>query len=195
MNVLIIPEDFRKDQFILKPIVAEMLKAADSPRARIEVCRRPLLEGISQSLNWERIREIIEIYAGMVDLFLLCVDRDGNPDRRASLDRLEGLAAGLLPRGRVLLGENAWQEIEVWVLAGHDLPNEWAWQEIRAEVHPKERYFEPFAQQRGVCHQPGGGRKTLALEAARRYSRIRQLCREDIEALELRIRDWIASKA
>ena len=73
MNVLIIPEDFRKDQYVLKPIVTAMLKAAGTPRARIE----------------------------------------------------------------------------------------------------------------------GGGRKMLALEAARRYDRIRQLCPEDVAALEIRIRDWM----
>jgi hypothetical protein len=191
MNVLIIPEDFRNDQYILKPIITEMLKAAGSPRARIEVCRRPLLEGISQSLNWENVREILEIYVGMVDLFLLCIDRDGQPGRRASLDRVEEQATGILREGKRLLGENAWQEIKVWVLAGHDLPGDWVWREIREEVHPKEVYFEPFAKQRGVHQTPGGGRKMLALEAARRYQRIRQLCPEDVAALEVRIRSWM----
>jgi hypothetical protein len=193
MNVLIIPEDFRKDQYVLKPIVTAMLKAAGSPRARIEVCRRPLLEGISQSLDWDRVSEILTIYSGMVDLFLLCVDRDGEAGRRSSLDRVEALATDLLGPGKRLMGENAWQEIEVWVLAGHDLAADWVWRDIRAEIHPKERYFDPFAKQRGVNQTPGGGRKMLALEAVRRYGRIRQLCPEDVAALENRIRAWVRS--
>jgi hypothetical protein len=41
---------------------------------------------------------------------------------------------------------------------------------------------------------PGEGRKTLADEAVRRYSRIRQLCPEDIGALEQRVRKWLAER-
>jgi hypothetical protein len=77
------------------------------------------------------------------------------------------------------------------VLACHDLPRYWQWDAIRAEVDLKETYFEPFAAQRGLADTPGGGRKQLAREAAHRYTRIRQLCPEDIGALEQRIRDWM----
>ena len=87
--------------------------------------------------------------------------------------------------------ENAWQEIEVWVLAGHDLPSDWNWQVIRDEVNPKETYFLPFATQRKLLDAPGEGRKTLAEEAARRYDRIRQLCPEDIADLEDRVRSFV----
>jgi hypothetical protein len=191
MNVLIIPEDFRKDQYVLKPIISEMLKATGISRAEVRLCLQPLLGGISQCLDWGRISEILDRYSGMVDLFLLCVDRDGQAGRKDALTRLEELAAGLLPAGKRLLGENAWQEIEVWVLAGHDLPSGWSWRSIREEVNPKEVYFEPFAKQRGVHQSPGGGRKTLAEQAARRYDRVRQLCPEDIAAMEDRIRGWL----
>jgi hypothetical protein len=194
MNVLIIPEDFRKDQYVLKPIISEMLKAAGTVRAEVRVCLEPLLGGISQCLDWGRISAILDRYSGMVDLFLLCVDRDGQAGRKDSLARLEELAAGLLPKGKRLLGENAWQEIEVWVLAGHDLPSNWVWRDVRAEVNPKEAYFEPFATQQGVHQSPGGGRKTLAQQAARRYNRIRQLCPEDVATLEARVRGWIEGK-
>ncbi len=92
----------------------------------------------------------------------------------------------------MLFGENAWQEIEVWALAGQDLPRDWKWQEIRAEVHPKETYFEPFARQRGLTSEPGEGRTTLGREAAQNYTRCRSLCKEDIQSLESRLRDWLA---
>lgn len=82
MNVLIIPEDFRNDQYVLQPIIEAMLKAEFAPGCRF-------------------------------------------------------------------FAENAWQELEVWLLAGHDLPREWSWQEIRQERDPKERYFVPFAKSRG----------------------------------------------
>ncbi len=94
---------------------------------------------------------------------------------------------------RILFAENAWQEIEVWVLSGHKLPANWNWQAIRKEVHPKENYFLPFAEKRSLLDEPGEGRRTLAEEAVRQYQRIRQLCPEDVAILEDRIRSWVAS--
>ena len=113
MNVLVIPEDFRKDQYMLKPIITAIL-AEIGRIAKIRVCQDPLLGGISQALKWSRINEILNRYQGMVDLFLLRVDRDGIETRKQSLNRLEEKASEALPEGKLLLAENAWQEIEVW---------------------------------------------------------------------------------
>lgn len=77
MNVLVIPEDFRKDQYMLKPIVAAMLDWI-GVAARVEICQDPLLGGVTEALKRERIKDIIEQYSWKVQLFLLCVDRDGN---------------------------------------------------------------------------------------------------------------------
>lgn len=190
MNVLIIPEDFRKDQYMLKPIIKAMLAALGKPRATVNVCQKPLLGGVAQAMKWERLAQIIKLYP-KVQLFLLLVDRDGKEGRRSGLDTLEQKAADLLASGRYFLAENAWQEIEVWVLAGHDLPKEWKWKEIRAEIDPKEHYFEPLAEKRGLLSQLGEGRKTLGQEAAKRYKRIRQLC-DEIAELEDNIRRCIS---
>lgn len=187
MNVLIIPEDFRKDQYVLKPIMEALLDAAGKPRANVRVCMDPLLGGIAQATNWDRIEEIIDRYRGMVHLFILAVDRDGIEARRSVLDGIEQRAAARLQQQR-LFAEHAWQEIEVWAIAGHDLPAGWSWSAIRADPHPKERYFEPLAASRGLDKEPGGGRKTLAIEAARNYKRIRERCREDLGVLEMRLR-------
>ncbi len=59
MNVLIIPEDFRKDQHVLRPIIAKMFTAVGKPKANIQVCQDPLLGGVSEALKWERIAEVI----------------------------------------------------------------------------------------------------------------------------------------
>jgi hypothetical protein len=191
MNVLVIPEDFRKDQYMLKPIITAMLKELGKPNAKVRVCQDPLLGGVSEALKWDRIAEIVNRYV-MVDLFLLCVDRDGNESRKEKLLNIERKASDLLVgSSRCLLSENAWQEIEVWVLAGQDLPSGWSWQDIRNEINPKETYFHPFAKQRKLLDEPGEGRKTLAEEAARRYDRIRQLCPEDIANLENRIQSYV----
>ncbi len=194
MNVLVIPEDFRKDQHVLKPIIKALLAACGKPQAKVEVCLDPLLGGIDQALNWGRIREIIDLNRGMVDLFLLCVDRDGQEGRRAALDHLEEEARGILPARKTLIAVEAWQEVEVWCLAGLKLPKEWKWNEVRQEVHPKETYFLPLAEQRGSLEEPGEGRKSLSREAAANYNRIRSRCPEDVAALEERIREWLGER-
>ena len=182
MKVLIIPEDFRKDLYILKPIFERLFRSIGKRRARIEVCLDPLLGGDVEALKSDRLSEIVGLYP-MTDIFVLCVDRDGREGRRHRLDEIEakfGVAAQLL-------AENAWEEIETWVLAGVDLPNEWTWTNVRAEIHVKEVYFEPPAAQRGLSDSPGGGRKPLAEEAARRIGAIRQKCPKDFNNLAKRL--------
>lgn len=183
MKVLIIPEDFRKDQYILKPLFRRLLRDLGKPRARVRVCQDPLLGGIDQALRRERLSEIVDRYRGMIDVFILCVDRDGNIHRRERLDRIEQEAG----EAATFLAENAWEELETWVLAGVDLPPDWNWSAVRAEVHVKEAYFDELVRQRGFEDHPGGGRKALGEEAARNVAAIRLKCREDFDALALRI--------
>ena len=191
MNVLIIPEDFRKDQYIVKPLIRRMLAEIGKPNANLRVCMDPLLGGITEALKWDRISEILDRYAGMVQVFLLLVDRDGKPGRRTALNKLEKLATKKLAAGRILLAENAWQEIEVWALAGQKLPSDWKWGDIRAEIHPKERYFEPLAKKRGLLNEPGEGRTTMGREAAANYTRVRSRCVKNLQVLERKLKTWI----
>ena len=97
---------------------------------------------------------------------------------------------------RLFLAEHAWQEVEVWALAGIDwrLKPKWTWEAIRSERDPKENYFEPIVKDRGLFDLPGQGRKDLGVEAARNYAKIRQNCPE-IRDLEGRIRRWIEATA
>jgi hypothetical protein len=85
-------------------------------------------------------------------LFVLCVDRDGHEERRQILDSLQIRANEKLrfPR-RFFAAEHAWQEIEVWALAGVQwkLKRPWTWEAIRSERDSKEHYFEPVAKNRG----------------------------------------------
>ena len=184
MNVLIVPEDFRNDQYLLKPLIERLFADIGKRGVKVKVCQDPLLGGIAAALNVERIREVVEQYKGMMAIFILCVDRDGDLGRRARLDNIELELGG----ERVLFAVNAWEEIETWALAGLDLSGEWAWADVRAEVDVKEQYFEPLARQRGVSDGPGRGRKALGEEAARNIPAIRQKCREDFDALARRLR-------
>ena len=179
MNVLIIPEDFRNDQYILKPLFQRLFQSLNRP-ATVAVLTDPLLGGVGEALKSERLEEVVEQYDGMTDLFILCVDRDGEASRHRRLDAIEQ-EFGNAPRR--FLAENAWEEIETWLLAGIELPNGWRWSEVRREVQVKEIYFDVLARQRGVADEPGRGRKTLGEEASRNIRAIRQKCRCDFDHL------------
>ena len=181
MKVLLIPEDFRNDQYILKPIFRRFFRDSGRSFTRVEVCRDPLLGGVGEALKSERLREVIERYEGMIDIFILCVDRDGVVGRRQRLNQIEA------EFGAAFIAENAWEELETWVLAGLDLPTDWRWTDVRSEVHVKEQFFELLADQRGLSDSPGGGRKVLSEQASRRISAIRQKCREDFDSLAQRL--------
>lgn len=183
MRVLIIPEDFRNDQYILKPLLARFFQSIGKRRIRVDVCRDPLLGGVGEALKSERIEEVIGRHGGMTDIFILCIDRDGEEGRRQRLDQLEMK----FDNGRTFLAENAWEEIETWILAGLDLPADWDWSTVRAEVQVKETYFKRIVTQRGLLDAPGGGRKPLAEEASRRIDAIRQKCPEDFDNLARRL--------
>ena len=140
-----------------------------------------MLGGVGEALKSERLREVIERYEGMIDIFILCVDRDGVVGRRQRLNQIEA------EFGAAFIAENAWEELETWVLAGLDLPTDWRWTDVRSEVHVKEQFFELLADQRGLSDSPGGGRKVLSEQASRRISAIRQKCREDFDSLAQRL--------
>ena len=185
MRVLIIPEDFRNDQYLLQPLFRRLFISLGKNRAKIDVCRDPLLGGVDQALSVNRLQEILKQYGAMTDLFILCVDRDCEQGRRDRLDELENVFGS----NHTFFAENAWEEIETWMLAGLPLPRNWRWADVRAERQVKERYFEPFASQRGVSDGPGRGRKALGEEASRNISAIRSKCSEDFDVLACRIRD------
>ena len=183
MRVLIIPEDSRRDKDILKPLFESLFKSIGKPRARVQVCENPVLGGVGEALKSERIAEIVNDNEGMTDIFILCVDRDGNAGRRQRLDSLEDEFGA----ERTFFAENAWEELETWVLAGLDLPAGWNWPTVRAEIQVKEVYFDLLVEQRNMSQTPDGGRKSLAVEAARRITSIRQKCPDDFDAIARRL--------
>jgi hypothetical protein len=192
MIVRVLCEDFRKDQYLVKPIVEAMLGRLRKPRTRVEVVRDPVLGSVTAALKWSRVEPILDRYRGMTDVFLLIVDRDGDENRSHSLQALEKRAS---ESGHpLLIAENAWQEIEVWALAGQeDLPSSWSWSRLRAEPHPKETYFEPWVRERGLEDSPGEGRLILGLEAGKRYVRVKKLCPEDVGSIHARLEEHLAS--
>ena len=128
----------------------------------------------------------------MYDLYILCVDRDGEVGRRQRLDDIESEMQARFGEEGHFLAENAWEELETWVLAGLNLPDNWRWADVRAEIHVKEQYFEPLAVMRGLAGSMGGGRRVLAQEASRRILAIRRKCPEDFDALARRMEAVLA---
>ena len=179
MRVMIIPEDFLKDQHILKPLFSRLVRRIGAPSVEIQMCYQPRFRGVDQALVLTDLGGIVRRFGGMVDIFVLCVDRDGRTGRRQRLDQIETEFQDRC----VFFAENAWEEVETWVLAGLELPSDWRWADVRAEVDVKERYFEPLAAQRGLAHSEDGGRSILGEEASRRITAIRQKCPEDFDAL------------
>jgi hypothetical protein len=59
---LVIPEYFRKDQFVKGPIITAMMSAVGKPKAKVQICQEPLLGGIGEALKWERMEEILRIF-------------------------------------------------------------------------------------------------------------------------------------
>lgn len=194
-NVIVIPEDC-SDMDMLKPIVSAMIANLGSPRAKIQVYKPSVFKGISQVLQLKNINKIVDRYETEADLILLCVDRDADPHTEAKLANLEEKINKKLENNqnlKIFLAENAYQEIEVWLLAGLkeflDSKN-FVWQEIRDERDPKDKYFIPFSKEKGYFDYPNDGRQELAKEAARNYQRICKMCPE-VARLEKKIKDWL----
>lgn len=188
LNVLIIAEDYRYDQYILKPIVQSMLDEVGKSNANVRICRDPMIEGVEQALDESTVEEVIQTNP-LVDLYLLIVDRDG--DAREKSNRLkarENDAQSMLRDTQTFLGSQAYQEVEVWLLAGQgDLPSDWNWTEVRSEPHPKEIYYDAYVANKDFANVPGDGRKSLGRTAGAAYrTRVRMKCPE-VQDLEDRV--------
>ena len=185
MKVLIIPEDPTLDQYILKPIVGRIFADLDkSPR--IEVLSNPRLRGVSQALDSAILTNIVRTFR-MIDLFLVLVDRDGSPHRSGLAHQRE-----IEHQGRLIVCL-AIEEIEVWMLAIHRESLGLPWSEVRAEIHPKERFAHPFLAENAPKLDPGAGRAWAMRELGARWKGILQCCSE-LEELQRRIEKWLAER-
>jgi hypothetical protein len=179
-NALVVPEDPSNNGYILKPLVVCLLEACGKPNAKVDVLSNPRAQGYAHAKALLR-GSLLERYRHK-DLILFLVDADGK-DRRGEFEVLEKEAAG---QGVRLLCCAAQQEVEVWLLAGHREKLGAGWQEIRAEVSVKERFFEGFLRKHGNPKAAGGGREELMKATLGNYGALLKLCPE-LAALERRI--------
>lgn len=182
MKVLVIPEDPRLDQYILKPIV-ERIFADFGKSPRVTVLSNPRLRGVAEALNPAILADIVATYP-MNDLFLVLVDRDGEGARSAVASARESEHSGRL---FVCL---AIEEVEVWMLAIHSETLGVRWREIRTEVNPKERFAEPFLQERAPRLDAGRGRAWAMRELGSQWRGVLDRCPE-LKDLKRRIETWL----
>ena len=89
-----------------------------------------------------------------------------------------------------LLACSAWQEIEVWMLAGYKIRLASSWAEVRADCDPKERYAEPLLKELNSA-SPGGGRKA----AMRRVTVDQLMTCDELKDLAARLGAWLGGTA
>ncbi len=188
-KVLVIPEDFTKDEHVLKPVVEKILADAGRANPTVLVCRDPNFGGIGEAMKKERLKmDVIERYP-MVDLFILMVDRDGDAGREQRAAQLESeLTPEVKTANGRFVAELARQEVEIFVLAGHELPDGWTWQQIRADGDVKNTAFQDLVREKDTSKLPHDGRKKLMAEAIQNWARIKSRCPEDIGSLIERLK-------
>jgi hypothetical protein len=150
------------------------------PNAKVRVCVDPLLGGVSEAMKPERLEEIFQRYDGMIDIYVLCVDRDAVQTRDRALENLENRFSD---GRRRFFCVAAREELETWLLAGQDLPADWRWPDIRKERDVKEAYFLPFAKMKGIEFSPGQGRRLLGQSLRAQINRVIQRCPDELNVL------------
>jgi len=180
-RVVVVSEDPTNNGYILGPLVGALMSACGKPKARISILANPRTQGYEHAKALLR-SELITRYK-FVDLLLFLPDADGK-DRAAELAALEAQASQV---GTKLLCCAAREELETWLLAGHNDKLDLPWPDVRANTSVKEAVFEPFLEQYGDPRQPGAGRENLMRAAVVNYAGIKAKCPE-IAQLEERIR-------
>ena len=178
-RVLVVTEDFRRDQFIARPLVERIANEFRS-QVLVEVCRRPKLGGIAKLFSEAFLREEILALYPMFDVIVLLADRDGAVGRERSIGEV---AKRLVTPKQKVIGTAMIEELEIIVLAGHPTANAWDWRTMRGDPDIKNTYFRRLVEQTGTAAQPFEGRAALMKEAMRNWTRIKTLCVEDVGAL------------
>lgn len=183
LNVLVISEDSKNDQHILRPLVSRLLRECHKPHANVSVWANLAVRG------FERVRDELPAIINdfpQVHLFLFLPDCDGQHRGRADL--FTNLEATYGPK---LICCAAVEEVEAWLLAGHIDKLDRSWGEVRADISVKEHVFEPFVSRYGDRRKAGGGREELMQETLANLRGLLERCPELVR-LQERICDALA---
>lgn len=168
MKVAFICEDHTNDQYIVKPLLEALMKALGKPRANVSPVTSPRLTGFDSLLR--ELCGMVKRYGRVASAVVVAFDLDGEdgqegrPDKSAkvryALEQCQGR-----PDNVFLLPVR--QELEVAALWGARGTLAATWTEIRAEPHPKERFFDPLLE-RSDALSPDGGRTRLVEQSLSR---------------------------
>jgi len=183
MNLCIVPEDHRDDQYIVKPLFEKLLRESDKvPGGKPQVRLYQRTAGIDQIQS--KLSDVALRY-GHYDAIVVAVDRDCEESRRQSVE--EWIDRSDLREVRALtIPCIAVQEVEIWLLGLYDDRLDPYWKDVRSECSLKEFFFHDFLASYGDERAPGGGRKRLmkqGLEEAS-LSSLLQKCEELQECLD-----------
>jgi hypothetical protein len=169
-NVLVISEDYKNDQHVLRPLVSRLLRECHKPRANVSVWANLAVRG------FERVRDELPAIvrdSPQVQLFLFLPDCDGQHQGRADL--FANLEAQHAPK---LICCAAVEEVEAWLLAGHIEKLDRPWPAVRGDKSVKENVFNPFLEAHGNPDRPGGGREELMQQTLTNLRGLLERCPE-----------------
>lgn len=196
MNVIVIPEDPTYDQHILQPLCTALLDWIEVPAPRVRIAEGNV-GGVPNALDVAVIGPIVERYAYIADLILLCVDRDAKDGRRDELDHVESQIQTTLDEenaaNNVFFAIAAVEDVETWALAGLDLPEGISWTNVRSGRRSAKDVLQTIAKERRVYQRQSRGYKSLGREAASNYKTVRQRC-DELHTLETRIKQWVRTR-
>lgn len=176
MDVMIIPEDPRLDQYVLKPIVERIFADIAIP-ANVHVLQDPRMRGVSEALDPEMIREEVIALYPMVDLFLVIVDRDC--DRDANEARAQTLQDRIDAELLVCLAR---EEVEAWMLCLQRTKLHQhlgvSFRDVRESCDPKDHFAEPLLEELGWTTKVGKGRKYAMRNLDNPWSSLFEICDE-----------------
>ena len=178
-TVLVIAEDPRNDEYLLRPIAEAVLAEAGRPRARIQVLMDPRLRGYDAALR--TIRGDLNVRYGYKDLWLFFPDAD-----RASPEAMATLERSLRDKGVTLFCCPAEPEVEIYACAAYLPATPGAFREWKSHPRLKEDVFNPLLRKHGDPKSPGGGRRSMIRKALGRRRQFFQIFPE-IAALRDRI--------
>lgn len=201
MNVVIIPEDSRYDRLILEPILTQLFISLNKKNTRFYFDDDARRRGVSQTLDVDNLKLAIARFKHLQGaVVLLIVDRDGHNGRSGMTNRLARLANlkkaigvdDFFPNEK-FFAVAAVEELEAWVLAGifSQLPRDWNWKQIQAEISVKEIYFDRHAKTLGLAGTPDGGRKILGMQAAANLPAILDKC-EELKILAAQLKEHLS---
>lgn len=164
-KVLVIPEDPTYNGYILKPLVARIMREVDKASAIVTVLTNPKLNGYEHAKS--SLEGICERYKHF-NLFLFIPDNDCSKTRQTALNKT---TAKMQADGKPIICIAALEEVETWLLAAHKGKLDAEWKTIKQDCSIKENHFQPFLKEHGD-NSPGGGREELMKEGLKRFTTI-----------------------